>query len=146
MIPLIPWNSVQWNDLEGLSKQDCWVPPQSLWFSKSRVWPKNSYFLTTSQTILMLLVWGPHFEGHCPKDEDDKYLSGTTLLRALHSTELLAAITNIISWQIRCNSIINSALQTSTSSLPKDNKNLSWKSIFKTVLADKCQSNHNEKT
>ena len=77
--------------------------------------------------LLMLLVWGPHFEDHCPKDEDDKYLSGTTHLRVLHSTELLATITNIISWQIGATPLL---------SLPWKLSLRLYKRIIKTCLGN----------
>lgn len=40
-------------------------PAQHSWFSESEMGPWNSAFLTRSQVMLMLCLWGLHFRKHC---------------------------------------------------------------------------------
>lgn len=54
------------NHLEGSLNADCWAPPHRVSDSIGQGW--GFAFLTSSQKMLMLPVWGPHLENPCFKD------------------------------------------------------------------------------
>lgn len=75
--------SVYQNHLEGLLKTDCWGPPG---FLIQPVWGRTRgfAFLISSQVMLMLRVWRPHFAKHCLRG-----LSASKLLETLLEMHLL---------------------------------------------------------
>lgn len=53
------------NHPEGSLNADCWVPPHRSMIFADGGW--EFALLTSSQLMLLLLVWGPHVEEACSK-------------------------------------------------------------------------------